>query len=1428
MAAVLDRAGKGNDADVASQVDEQLAQATSRIRAHDLTFGALVLLALLLCYATVAVVLDKYLNLPEWVRQGALGVFLLAFGVTASVAVIRPLRKRINPLYAAKQVESTIEDAKNSVTGYVDAQEKGNLNPTVRAALAARAARAAADADVNRAVDHRSLLYLGAVSIVLVLTLVVLFFVFRPAQFKSLIGRAFAPFTAAPIVSQTQLTLTKPDPAEPTITTGQSIIVGVHVDGKMPRADGPNRVRLLVRNNPDDPNYEELPMVPAVGATARDWELRVPDYLVQNGFWYKVVGGDTETPEYKVTVRSLPMVTEVRATYEYPKYLRRASDTGTGPDLQTYRGTAVALVARTNREVRTGVMLITPGGQSLAGTPVADKPDSLMFRFKIAEEGKYQIAFTSAAGETSSDVYRGAIKLYTDLPPTVVVTKPETEETTEPSNGQLAVDAKIGDDFGIDTVTLKMRLLGPVPRPLPDAPYPNGKSPSFRRAADGTFPTDLDYKGSVDLAKVTRDAAGRALKLEPGAVIEYWLEATDNCTEPAGQVGKSVTKRLRLGEPKTEPAEQQNQTRDKDARRNEEKKHNDQQEKKFEKEKREPSQKGGQPNRADQKDGKKDGNPDAQPGENGQQGGNPDQAKSKPEDKNGADGNQQNQQNPGQPQPKQKGDGTPGAGTGEAQPDPKSEQPKNGEPKGDGTGKRDNAAGGDDRTDADREKEAKDLADQLKRDQEAPGSGKAGPNESAKENPDQAGAKQPPAGDAGGANGTSAPKPEPNQPNAGEPNKGNAPAEARNRGETQKPEEPSASKPPAAQPNPMDQHPMDQKGGAASEPRDEPKTGTPGTDKTQPKQPPPKKTDPKNSEPNSPDSKNPEPKQDGAQGTDAASGAKGKGAGEKPGEPGAQPANQKDAAGAAGGPKPPPREPSRGADKPDQKDAEQPEPSNGNEGQPSGPAGDGKAKESPPAAGNKGAPPAADGKSMDSDPKGGQGANEPKGQDKTGAAERRPDKGNQAQTPKTDAKGDNAPRGGDKPQAPRAEDKNSAGAGDGTSQRKLDETERKELEQAANDLTSPDAKRKEGAREKLDKAVGKDKREELEKLGNDLNSPDDKTRDAARQKLEQMKKDLGDQKKDEAKGGKNLVDQKKTDDAKGGKELTEQQKKDLAQAANDLQSGDENKKRAAREKLDKMIGEQNRKEVERLGEDLKSDDPAKRDAAQKKVEDLKKKLGGEKGNKPGDHTAESKGNQPTAEEANELMKKAQDLNSPDEKTRADAEKALDDKIGEQNRKQLQEELKNQKPDKPKDPEELKRELEKKWQAGRGGSQPLLPGTEDDKDNRLKAAELQLEQLEKNKEWVKDKKGWTDAEYDKFMKGLSDRVERMRTEARNPMPVAPAPGEASKDRPLTPGGGGKVESKTASDRDAGDGGRTVAPAGFEDARKQFQDLLKKKR
>lgn len=1395
MAAVLepkDTAAKHN-----SQVDEQIAQATSRIRAHDLTFGGLTLAALVLGYATAMILLDKYFALAPWVRQASFVGFLAAFAGTAYVTLFRPLRLRINPLYAAKQVEGTLDDPKNSVTGYVDAREKGDLNATVKAALASRAAKAAAEADVNRAINHRSLVWLSGVAIALLLALIVLFFVFRPTQFASLANRAFLPFSAGKIESRTQLELVKPEPADPTITTGQSVTVAVTVKGKVPAADGPDKVRLLVRQSQSDPNYDELPM--AQGATSRDYELRVPDHLVNNGFWYKVVGGDAETPEHKVTVRTLPRFDTFTVGYEYPAYLRLPPFTNTDPVIKAPRGTIVTLLAKGNRQVRDGLMVVEPSNQKVNGTPDVSDPNTLKFVFKLTETGRYKLTFNATNGERTADPFTGVITVEGDRSPDVIITAPEPDETEQPANGIQKIEGKIGDDYGIDTVTLKMRTLGATGRQLPDAPLLNVKIPSFLRA-DGTHPTDIDYKGSIDFATIKKDAAGLPVELTPGTVVEYWLEATDNCTEPKPNVGVSNKKTVRLGAPKTEPEEKKQLDDQKQKRQDEEKQHNDNQQKKLDNENRDRR---GEPK---DKDGKKD---EGKKGDNAQPQNPPSDPPMGPKD--------------GKPEGK---DGMSGMGM-DSNPMPMSDPKTDTKPDPNNKGADNKDAGNKGGNSNDVDRTAQELQKELDRENQTGALEK--PNNTPPpdgERPEPSKSKpQPQAGAKGGDNAEQKPDAKADPMNTeGQPGTGKPPSEP------QKPEDPSAPKPEPKGTDPMGGKPDAKPGDNRGQ-----QTGAPaGTDKQPPKEPAAKQPEGKNDPNSGAASKPTEPKPGEANGTDGKSEPKPAGSKPNPAQP-----------------------PQGGADKPT--DASKPQPKGPNDKgvDPKGAtpeAGDSKPNQSPAAGGAKPQPKGGEQpKGQDSDTKPAGGANDPKQPNETPAADAKP----AADGKKGDAGAKPQDAGGDKPLPKDAGDKGTPNGGTAPQPKeKMDPEKLKELQNAAKDLAGNDEAKKQAARDKLDKEIGKDKREELEKLGNDLNSKDDKTRQAAEQKvkdaMEKAKGDGADAKKDDTNPPKSGTGEPKKDQPGAGgpkgdaPKLTDEQKKDIEKAVNDLQSGDPKKQQEARDKLDKMVGEENRKDAEQLMKDLKSDDKEKQQAAQKKLDDLRKKMedqpkkgGAEKTDGSGG-TNDAKGKDPSPEELADLAKKAQDLQSPDPHTRDKAQRELDNKIGKEQRQKLEEALKNQKSGDPKrDADNLKRQLEDMTKGrnkkddprtnGGPGSPPVNKPMEDDAANRRKSAELTLENLknEDNRKKLQDKKGWTDAEYDKFLKDYEKFVDGLRDKEREELKPATAPMPKDPSNPLTAGGAAKVEGTGGASGAAGVGGPTAPPPGFEGARNKFQDALKKK-
>src|SRR5262249_58079210 len=103
-----------------SFVEQKLAQARSRIRMLDLGAGLLGFLAGTMLFALVMGWLDRWLQFSAGVRQFALVIYGLTAVVYLGAIIIWPMVRRLNPYYAARQVEQVLPAAKNSVINWLD------------------------------------------------------------------------------------------------------------------------------------------------------------------------------------------------------------------------------------------------------------------------------------------------------------------------------------------------------------------------------------------------------------------------------------------------------------------------------------------------------------------------------------------------------------------------------------------------------------------------------------------------------------------------------------------------------------------------------------------------------------------------------------------------------------------------------------------------------------------------------------------------------------------------------------------------------------------------------------------------------------------------------------------------------------------------------------------------------------------------------------------------------------------------------------------------------------------------------------------------------------------------------------------------------------------------------------------------------------
>jgi collagen type III alpha len=1256
MATVFNQPPASSPLDV--RLEQELGRATGRIRLNDLLTGGLSLVVLTFGYAAAAVLLDRWLELPEWVRQVMFGGFLLVFAGVGYLMLLRPLQRRVNPRFAARKVEATVPDAKNALINWVDLRDR-ELPEGVRVAVRAKAAEGVAEANVDKAVESRRVVWLAAVAGLLLAVLATLFVIFKPAPFLSLVSRTFNPFTVTRIATRTELTIQEPEGGDATVTAGDPVTVRVYVGGSIPDPDGPGRVRLRVRYNPAVPEYDELPLEP--GGSAREWMLRVPQAVVQNGFWYTVAGGDAETPEHRVTVRSRPLFKfdEFEARYEYPAYTRLKPEVGHEPALWAYPGTQVTITAKTNRRVKRGWMQMSGQPDPIPGLVIGEGRDALQFKLTMPHEsGTYRLGFTSADDEPSEPTPAYPIKVETDKKPWVRITAPAEDEVTLPANGLLQVDGTLEDDFGLASAALGMRLVdGNLKVDLPPKPYRDGKA--FRRESDGTFPTKMDYKDSVPLGSLTYKDGQRAT-LKENMTLEYWLEATDNCTEPKPNVGKSAVKRVRIAPPAKEPEKQQQQQQAQQQRAAEEQQHRQQQDQQLQTEKRDPppqlrpeekpnpdeqKQNGGEgaksPEQGDQqpkpneKQEPKGGNAGENPPKpsDPQKGvteppGKPNEPPSKPETGSTPPNTAEKppaSEKGGTPEPM--ADTNPPPKPGDAQQGPKAtQQPSGAEPAQDDPKKA--------------EQKAQEVQNAIEQQHRQPGDARSQDPDAAK--PAEAPADKKPAGQPqSGA---------PAEPKAGQPTDpqgqpmGSPSAESKPAGnlEQPKPTDPKPEPKPAdvnsQQPNQQGSAGGEATGGTpkrsatvgGNEPAQEkPQPGAQGSEPTQPKEPTAGEKKPGDMQPTDPGAAR-SPGTTLQSKPSAGEPAKGQPAAESKPKPEASRGQERPTEGTGVGQQSPEDRPadSKGAKPVDPAARKQP------------PAG-GAPNQAPPA-GEKPQPGAASTDPMD--PRKSPAAAKPEGsKPQPGSTATDPTNPPQAGQPQPDEK---ATEKSAQPQGTEGqkEPKNAQGSG-----RERSKVDPKEIEQAARDLSSDDPQRQQAARDKLDKLMGKGAREQAEReakqLAEDLKSADPAKRQAAEQKLKDLAKQAGQQ--DGSGQGEKKVDPK-----------------ELEQAARDLASGDPQKQQAARDKLDRMVGKEARERAEReakqLADDLKSADPEKRNAAEQKLKDLAKQAERQGG-----------GQGETKVDPKEIEQAVKDLGSDDPNKKQAARDKLDRAFGKDARQQAE-------------------------------------------------------------------------------------------------------------------------------------------------------------
>ncbi len=501
-------------------IDHQLGLTRARIKMTDVLTALVLLIAAVTGVLFTEVVLDHAFGLPFWLRQIILVVGLSGAITFTLMRIARPMLLRVNSLYAAKTIETSDTTFKNSLINYLELRKhRGEMSSRALAAIEAKAVDDLTKVEVEAVVNQKRLIQEVYVLAGLVVAFC-LYSLITPKPILDSIKRAFLSDVARP--TNTRLVNIKPgdDPKASRVVASANVTFSTEVQGARPRA-----VTLHVSTD-GGKHFLAREMKQKGGNDYAPWIH--PEANVQQATEYYFTAEDAVSRTYHLDVLPKPMVVEMKHDLEFPRYTRVAPRKDVdGGNVEAIEGTIVTLHARTNEPAEAAWMLMarpSTKNPSQSDWATADKiamtvsesdAYALEGKFQVKFTGQYKIHFKTTGGQENDNAVFLDVTAHKDKPPLAQVVRPERPAIKAPSNAKVPLRLKATDDFGVKEATLHVQQKNEILQPAKN--YLERQEP----------PREFAQDDALDLA---------ALRVKPGATVEYWLTVRDTREPQANKV----------------------------------------------------------------------------------------------------------------------------------------------------------------------------------------------------------------------------------------------------------------------------------------------------------------------------------------------------------------------------------------------------------------------------------------------------------------------------------------------------------------------------------------------------------------------------------------------------------------------------------------------------------------------------------------------------------------------------------------------------------------------------------------------------------------------------------------------------------------------------------------------------------------------------
>ena len=448
-----------------------------------------------------AAIVDLLMPLPSSVR---LALLIGIAGVVSYVLykhLIQPLRAKLTPHDVALNVErkhQDLEDRLVSALQFGEVETEDPIKSHLLQRLVTDAVERTEGIDFKATVDKsRKRKHVGiAVAVFAGCALLALIF---PTELNTSLNRLLSPWKKTEPVFTIKLTV---DPGNARILRGRSLAINLEVTGKS--ADKARLVYTKQGSTADtESQHQEIDMVRIEGEKRRfGYEL----FNINENIEYYVAANETESERYTVEVFDMPKLTAIEVAYTYPEYteLKPIIQQGDG-NIRAVAGSQAEVRITTNKAIQSGILTVDTGDP----TPMTIFDGrTLTTTLDVLNDGKYTVKLLCVDGFNNQTPIEYTVTAIPDEPPEIVIKEPGRDIKATKLE-EVKVQAEAVDDYGVENMTLMYSIGSGEPQEL-EAETVEVKEKKI------IFGTYVFYLEELDV--------------EPGALISYYAQATDNNT----------------------------------------------------------------------------------------------------------------------------------------------------------------------------------------------------------------------------------------------------------------------------------------------------------------------------------------------------------------------------------------------------------------------------------------------------------------------------------------------------------------------------------------------------------------------------------------------------------------------------------------------------------------------------------------------------------------------------------------------------------------------------------------------------------------------------------------------------------------------------------------------------------------------------------